>query len=211
MRLLVTWVLVCWLASGGDADVNAAGAGFANELSNMNFNQIIGGPMSAIVQAQIMSAKATTDFIQAIGFETDESGNSKVINILFQYNQTVNGSLVTKAMEVPFLYLVPIPFIEVNHLTLDFSVKLNSVASEQTSNSLSVAVSVTGGANWGVASVSMTASVAVQSSTKTSATVKRDFSLAVHVDGGSAEMPGGMSRILSLFETIIRQDILVGS
>jgi hypothetical protein len=47
----------------------------------------------------------------------------------FIYTQLINGSEEERKMTVPFLTLIPIPFIEITRITIDFNVKLNSVFS----------------------------------------------------------------------------------
>jgi hypothetical protein len=55
------------------------------ELSNLNFASLIGGPLCAVVEAQTQAARATTDFIKSVGFDAD--GNP--IYVAFKYPKEV--------------------------------------------------------------------------------------------------------------------------
>ena len=55
------------------------------ELSSIDFESLIGGPLSAIVHAQAKSAMSTINFIESVGF--DNKGNS--IPLIFSAIRTV--------------------------------------------------------------------------------------------------------------------------
>jgi len=42
-----------------------------NQLQNMDFNILIGGPLSSAIEAQVQASMATTDYIKRVGFEMD--------------------------------------------------------------------------------------------------------------------------------------------
>jgi hypothetical protein len=52
-----------------------------NELSAIPFGALIGGPMTAAIEAQSKAAMASVEFIRAVGF--DEEGNE--LNVVFKY------------------------------------------------------------------------------------------------------------------------------
>ena len=43
-----------------------------DELSNLNFEAMIGGPLSAVIKAQAQAAVTSVDFIKAVGFDHDD-------------------------------------------------------------------------------------------------------------------------------------------
>lgn len=51
------------------------------ELSSLNFGNLIGGPLSAVVEAQILAAKSTVDFIKNVGF--DEDGDPEYVTFTY--------------------------------------------------------------------------------------------------------------------------------
>ena len=69
----------------------------ARELSSINFESMLGGPLVAVVNAQAQAAQSSVNFIKAVGFETvrDEKGNIIVgavgepIYVSFKYPKEV--------------------------------------------------------------------------------------------------------------------------
>jgi len=55
------------------------------ELSSINFGALIGGPLVAVIEAQTMAARATADFIKAVGFDDEK----KPIYVEFKYPKEV--------------------------------------------------------------------------------------------------------------------------
>ena len=70
------------------------------------------GPLTAVIDAQAQAAISTVEFINAVGF--DENRNA--INVQFSYNVTniTTGEQYENTISVPFLTIVPIPFIRVS-------------------------------------------------------------------------------------------------
>jgi len=203
MRVLIALFAVLAVAF---ADVNAAGA--ADELSNLKFDKIIGGPMTAAIDAQVTSSQQTVAFITKVGMTSGTNG-LEVIMVSFNYQQKLNnGTQIDRSMSVPFLYMVPIPYLRIDKLDIDFAVKISSVESTDSAFGIQGVVNASGGSPFGTtgARVDVSGSVSVQYSTKSSATVKRDYSMTIHIECVQAEMPGGMERVLELFENIIQSD-----
>ncbi len=73
-------------------------------------NVVVLGPLQAIVKAQTLASKMSTDFITEVGLE-----NGKVKTVDFGYtSHHVDGTTVQRVMKVPLLSIVPIPNLEVS-------------------------------------------------------------------------------------------------
>ncbi len=109
-----------------------------DELANLDFESMIGGPLSAVVRAQAQSAVTSVDFIKAVGFNTDDDGNvTDPVMVTFSYDKPVettqaDGTVVVEVkkfnLTVPFLTMLPIPFIRVEETTIDFNATLTAPA-----------------------------------------------------------------------------------
>ena len=55
------------------------------ELSSLNFGNMIGGPLCAVIEAQTQAARATADFIKTVGFDKD----NKPVYVEFKYPKVV--------------------------------------------------------------------------------------------------------------------------
>lgn len=111
-------------------------------------------------------------------------------------------------MEVPMLSIVPIPYLRVEEVTIDFNAKINSMTTYEIGRESSVdtqsSMSASGGLFFGKASASFKCSTSNKSSSKDTGKTERTYSLAVHVKAVQDEMPGGMEKILGILEDAIK-------
>jgi len=184
--------------------VESNGEGFGNELANLDFKQLIGGPMQAVIQAQATSSKTTVDFIHEVGFQELSDGSQFVRSVSFYYSKLENGSVTNYTLTLPFILMMPIPYIEIEELVIDLNVKLNSVDHNEYASSSSSYAQVDGSFGWW-STVHFKAGYSSQSNSKYTGEVKREYSLAVHVEANQAGMPKGTERILDILESVIRE------
>jgi hypothetical protein len=100
-------------------------------------------------------------------------------------------------ISVPILTIVPIPYITIDRVTIDFNAKINSVETRSESESIDASGRV-GLELFKVLSVSAT--FAYKKSTTSGSTVERTYSMSVHVEASQGEMPYGMEKILNILE-----------
>ena len=197
-------------ASGTGAALQPARAPSTNltqELNNIDFRKMIGGPLQAAVDAQVASSLATVDFINKVGFTTptDDDGEPKpdakreLVMVDFSHdrrNVDADGKEVvqTTNLRIPLLAMLPIPSLRIDHVTIDFNVKLNSVESEKTSTKLGVEAELKGG----FGPVSFKVSASYQRKTTTAVEVKKEYSLNVNVKAVQDEIPAGLEKVLNL-------------
>ena len=94
------------------------------DLSSIPFGEMIGGPLSACIDAQEQAACSTVDFIRRVGFA--EETPDKIINVEFKYDR--DGKEVK--LSVPLLTIVPIPFIAIDTVNINFKASLKSIDTE---------------------------------------------------------------------------------
>ena len=78
------------------------------------FSSMIGGPLKACIEAQAMAAKTSWEFIKEVGLNTDEKGQKS---------------------DVPLLTIVPIPYIAINSVDINFKANINASSSSVSENS----------------------------------------------------------------------------
>ncbi len=178
-------------------------------LNSIPFENLIGGPLSAAVDAQAKAAMTCIKFINEVGFTTP-SGQSvepgqplmkEAIEVNFKYKKTnADGETKDFILSVPILAIVPVPYLRIDEVLIDFSAKLSDMVTRDETSSLNVNLSVAG--KWGP--VQFRGSVASKNdkSTKTSST--QDYSMTVKVRAVQAEIPGGMAKILDMLEAAVR-------
>jgi hypothetical protein len=101
---------------------------------------------------------------------------------------------------VPILTMLPIPFIKVDIITIDFNAKITSMETQSQNTDLSVGVSLEVKQRWPGGSAKLNASVAYKKSTASGSSVERTYSMAIHVQASQDEMPAGMEKLLNLLE-----------
>ena len=169
--------------------------------------QIIGGPMQAIVKAQALAASTTVDFIQNVGLATDgENGlEARAVNFSFQRPTSPDEAWDDEAgketvnLSVPILAIVPTPWIRVEEATIDFEAKVSSSTLSQSKSNFGVSASASGGF-WAV-NYSVKASYSRQSKFRDQ--VNRSSTISVHVKVVQDEQPAGLARVLDILETAI--------
>jgi len=183
--------------------VYSNGEGFGQELANLDFKQIIGGPMQAIIQAQASASKVTVDFLHEVGFQ-EVNGKQFVRSVSFYYSKLENGSVTNYTLTLPFILMLPIPYIEIEELVIDLNVKLNSVDHNEQSSQSSTYGEISGSFGWW-SRVNFKCGWSSQSNSKYTGETKREYNLAVHVEASQAGMPKGTERILDILESVIRE------
>ena len=208
------------------------------ELSSLDFGNLIGGPLTAVITAQAMAAQSTASFIKDVGFyqkgqkdaDGEDIGNTPIY-VDFKYPKEISPfqpaiaaaaaiaatdttpavpavtavaavDAVYQIMQfsVPILTMLPIPFIKVDVMTMDFNAKITSMETQTTSSDLSVNVALEVKQRWPGGSAKLNASVAYKKSTSSGSSVERTYSMAIHVQASQDEMPAGMEKLLGILE-----------
>jgi hypothetical protein len=188
-----------------------AGENIGQELTSIDFQSMIGGPLNAVVKAQAQSAQTSVDFIKSVGFN---STDGKPTMVTFEYDKIIEkkdaaGVITPTAtpmkLTVPILTMLPIPFIRVEEVTIDFNAKINSVVESTTASSseLNASLAVKGG--WGPVSAELKCSYSNKKSTSATDKTERTYSLVIHVRAVQDELPAGMEKLLGVLENSIKE------
>lgn len=173
-----------------------------NALQAIPFGQIIGGPLSACVDAQREAALTTVSFINDIGLTTDKDGNKEAVYVKFQYRR--NGK--TTVLSIPLLTLVPIPYLAIRDINISFKANISASASTSDSQNSSMkqdyGFSTSAGMNIGFARASASFNANISSKKDSAATrdskYSVEYTMDVNVTAGQDDMPAGMSKVLEL-------------
>jgi hypothetical protein len=187
-----------------------------DELSSIDFQSMIGGPLIAVIKAQAQSAQTSVDFIKSVGFndpEADENAGMPTM-VTFTYEKPVESKdeagdiTVTPTafnLTVPILTMLPIPFIRVEEVTIDFNAKINSVAESTTSASSDLNTSLSVKVGWKPVSAELKCSYSNKKSSSATDKTERTYSLVIHVRAVQDELPAGMERLLGILESNIKE------
>lgn len=177
-------------------------------LQAIPFSSLIGGPLDAAIKAQALAAKTSWEFIQQVGLNTDPTtGQKSAVNVTFFYNK---GGKISKLI-VPLLTIVPIPYIAIDDIQINFKANISASSSTVASNSESTAMDAGGSAkaSFGYGPFSVSAEFKAnysskkdsKSSSESKYSVEYTMDLAVHA--GQSDMPAGLSAVLNILQSSI--------
>jgi hypothetical protein len=189
------------------------------ELSSINFESLIGGPLVAAVHAQVQSALATVNFVKQVGFKPPSGGTvepgdqttGEPATVTFTYKKEMpkpdgTSELKDVQLTVPLLTILPIPFLRIDQVDVDFLAKIDSVQFRQVDEQIKVGADLDFQASWAWGSARLKASFAYQRDTKEGTKDTRTYSMGVKAKAVQEELPGGMSRVMSILESLIKED-----
>ena len=138
------------------------------------------------------------------------SMNIRTVN--FRYDQKVQTSEGTSknshSLSIPLMAMVPIPFLRIDQLDLDFNVKLSGVEQTSTTDNFSAAAHV--GYKGGIGKklkVDLKAGFSHQSTKGDSKKVSRSYDMNIKVRAGQSEVPVGIERMINLLDELITEEI----
>ncbi len=197
-------------------------------LKALPFEHLIGSPLKAAIEAQSLAAKATIDFIQQVGFTATDpySGNDpseipkkadygEVRNVVFKYTATNDdGTQRVAELTVPILTIIPIPYLRIDNMTIDFTANITETMTEKTNTQRNSNTS--GGVSavvpfWIPAKVGFKASVSKSSSSSSSSRYKTEYTMAIHLTAVQDDMPAGLSKVLNILENSIKENTSIGT
>lgn len=166
------------------------------------FSSMIGGPLKACIEAQAMAAKTSWEFIKEVGLNTDEKGQKSAVMVAFSFNK---GGRMTQ-LNVPLLTIVPIPYIAINSVDINFKANINASSSSVNEESSHTEFGGELGARTSLkfGPFSFSANLKANYSTKkdSKATEESKYSVESTIDvavkAGQESMPAGMARVLEM-------------
>lgn len=184
------------------------------ELQSMPFSDMIGTPLMACVEAQEKAAMTTVRFIRKVGFKTKPETKTvggkrvtvyvptdEVIPVIFKYTRDEEDVQLT----VPLLTIVPIPYIAINNVSIDFKANLKSVV--QTTYDDTYAANA--GWDYGYKADTVTYNAGVSTKRDSKATQQSQYSVEATIDvsvqAGQDSMPAGLAKVLEM----LNQSIMV--
>jgi len=172
------------------------------ELATLDFSNLIGGPLNAIIEAQARAAISTVNFIKEVAFDKD----GKVVTVDFRYNRKDDeGQDQEYTLTVPFLTMLPIPYITVVNTLIEFNAKITSINETTSESNFSQEVDASASGRYWFVSAKVTSKTAYQKKSATSEKEERTFDMKVRVEAKNEDMPAGTERLLTILENSIEE------
>lgn len=182
---------------------------FPAELGNVPYQSIIGGPLTAAVKANTDASEAAAQFIKDVGFTEGDNGGKSPRTVEFSYEKEVideesgDSTIKSHTITIPFLLLTNVPYFEVEQVTVDFNVKLNSLQTYEASDEFNLDVENKGKQGWFTGRTEWSVNSSYKRKTSRSQEVERTYDQQVHVQAGSVEAPEGVKKLLGVLEQTI--------
>jgi len=181
-------------------------AELGKELASLDFANLIGGPLNAIVDAQARSAIATANFVQQVGFDK----NGEVRNSTFRYSKpNENGEQEEFSLTVPFIMMLPVPFVAIEEGEVEFNAKLTSTQETSNASEVGGSASLDASINYWFVKAKVKASASYKKTTSANEKIERTYEMKVRVLVKGTEMPLGMERIFGMLESSM-EDVPTG-
>lgn len=179
-----------------------------DQFSGLDMGALIGGPLKAACDAQIMMAKATSDFIQNVGLDAaDANGVRKVRTVDFSFERPATlesgeGIGTEKvSLSVPLLSIVKVPTLAVDDVNVTFDMEVKSSTKSEKTSDKKGELDAKMGLKVGpfTANVSIKGSIAAHESNTRSSDNSAKYHVEVHAkDTG---MPEGLAKVLDILAT----------
>ena len=199
-------------------------------LTQLPFGHVIGAPKKAAIEAQALAAKSTVEFIQAVGFRKQDTDDQmfpaisndntipdanleEVRNITFKYKQqSANGTNQEVTLTVPILTIVPIPFLRIDEMTIDFMAKMTEEYkhANTASNDFNLQTSASIGYKswWSPVTANFNVSMSYKHSntSQSQSRFSTEATMNVHVRAVQDSMPAGLAKVLTILEQAIKSN-----
>lgn len=172
----------------------------------MELKDLIAGPLLATIDADSMSAQRYLDYLFKITFESYDPVSGKVgaLRMLtFSYQSRDLTGPRTQSVSIPLLTLVPLPLLQVQEADFDFDIQVLDASSKQQQSSFSFEKgdSMDNAGHESGKDIRLRVALTTSSINHGSKPDNRQSSVSanmkVHVKMRQADMPGGLSTLLS--------------
>ena len=185
------------------------------QLGSLPFGSLIGGPLVAAVEAQAQAARTTVEFIQAVAFKVDETSGtvtSELQTVEFTYERVEGETKQTATLTVPLLTIVPIPYIRIDDMTVDFKANISAESSSEDttykSTEKTVDTNITGKYKWGPAKTQASFSAAYSakkdSSSARDSKYSVEYTMDIYIHAVNDDLPKGMETVLNILSESIK-------
>jgi len=188
------------------------------DLKSLPLQDILGAPISALVQAEAQASRTALDFIEQVGFVrptdappgTDSLDVGTLRMVEFGYTKLdAAGNPAQFVARIPLLALFPIPGLRVKLATLSFTAKITDVFSETTSQTVTGEAGGEGTSGEGTGTDSFLTRPqvgfrgSIVSSSGTQGTTTSSYDLNIKVELEQTPVSPGMAKLQAMLDVAI--------
>ncbi|MDX6916168.1 DUF2589 domain-containing protein [Pectobacterium carotovorum] len=162
-------------------------------INALPLENMISGPLQAMINAQIQASKAYTDFLLSVCIQ-----NNKAVAIQFDYDEMLideSGAAkgaVTKTMRIPLIAAITHPIISIEEGTIDFELEVTQ--SESSSDDTGEDGNLAASLGWGPFKVKMAGRVSHKSAQTRATDTRAKYSIHTQIKRQPA--PEALMRVI---------------
>ncbi len=162
-------------------------------INALPMEKMIGGPLNAMVSAQVSASKQYADFLQAVCLK-----DGQAVQINFDYNETITDhegnyqGVLKKTLSIPLMAAIEHPNICIETGTVDF--ELEVTASESSLSSTGVEAGLEASLGWGPVKATISAKVSHKSEQTRSSDTRAKYSF--HTELRRQPPPEALMRVI---------------
>ena len=159
------------------------------------YSEVIGSPLSAMIEAQEKASNAMARFIMSVGF-SEKDGVKHATSVDFQHSvKRSDGSEEIETITMPLITVIPVPNMQIIDGKISLDVEISSSA--EFKENIEAGGELEGQVGWGPFSVSLKAkaSYSKENTRKTDTRAKQHIELNV----GQCPLPEGFNLIMERF------------
>ncbi len=180
----------------------------ANQFKGLPMENLIGGPLKAACDANVLMARATSQFINDVGFLPQQGENGEIIPgaprmVDFSFERPGTDAEGAPTIEliklkVPILAIVPIPNLQVNNVDVSFDMEVKNSTSSKEKLDMNASMEAQIKMGFGPFSATVKISGSVSSSKENTRSSDSSAKYHVEVNARNFGMPEGLARVLDL-------------
>jgi len=172
----------------------------AAEFGGLPMKDLIGGPLEAACDANVMLAKSTSDYINTVGFN-QEDGTVRQVDFKFErpvLNDEGLPTIEAVKIQIPMLAIVPIPNLQVDNVDISFDMEVRSATSSVEKEDKEAELTGSAQVGWGPFSASVEIRGKTSAHKENIRSSDNSAKYHVQVQASNADIPEGLSRVLDI-------------
>ena len=175
----------------------------SDQFGGLPMDQLIGGPLSAACNAQVLLAKATSDFIQNVGLVDDKA---RTVDFSFTKPvQDAGGGTTNQevSLEVPLLAIINTPSLSVKEVDVQFTMEVKSSTSSKSVSDSKAELTAHAKYNAGLFSCDVTVHGSVSNHSEKARSSDNSAKYDVKVIARDDGPPEGLMKVLDMLNDAI--------
>lgn len=187
-------------------------SGMSDQFRGLPMKDLIGGPLQAACDAQVLLAQASTDFIKNVGMVPTEKGKETdpmaVRTVDFSFDRPIQNadgtvSKETVDLQVPLLAIVNTPALSVKEVDVNFTMEVHETTTDKSSKDMEASMDAEAKYSFGLFSAKVHVHGSVASKSEHTRTTDNSAKYDVKVVARDDGMPEGLRRVLDMLNSAI--------